>query len=101
MSKFTYFLLAAAVFGLTACSSKPPMQTGSVYPNPHLTPPSKPVPSPPEQEVRNASDNREKVDYNRQTIYVRPAVSVGYGHYRGRGSHRGHYIGGGYSPYYW
>ncbi|MGV6989269.1 hypothetical protein ACWA5Z_10345 [Testudinibacter sp. P80/BLE/0925] len=101
MQKMTSLLLAVAALGLNACSSKPPMQTGSVYPNPHLIPPTTPVPSPPEQEVRNASDNREKVDYNRQTIYVRPVVSVGYGYHRDWHSHRGHYFGAGYAPYYW
>ncbi|MGR6981452.1 hypothetical protein ACUHGC_08635 [Testudinibacter sp. P27/CKL/0425] len=52
--------------------------------------------------MRNASDNRAKIDYNeRQAISIRPAVAVGYGYHRGWRSHRGHYIGAGYSPYYW
>lgn len=102
MSKTGYLVVATALLSLSACSSKPPMQTGSIYPNPHLTPPTSPVPSPPEQEVRNASDNRAKIDYNeRQAISIRPAVAVGYGYHRGWRSHRGHYIGAGYSPYYW
>ncbi|MGR3808274.1 hypothetical protein SAMN05660772_00903 [Pasteurella testudinis DSM 23072] len=101
MLKITTLLLIGAVAGLSACSSKAPMQTGSIYPNPHLTPPTKPIPSPPEQDVRNASDQRQKADYNRQTIYVRPAVSVGYGYHRGWNSHRHHHVGAGFYPYYW
>ncbi|MGR6981451.1 hypothetical protein ACUHGC_08630 [Testudinibacter sp. P27/CKL/0425] len=44
MSKTGYLVVATALLGLSACSSKPPMQTGSIYPNPHLTPPTSPVP---------------------------------------------------------
>ncbi|TNH03904.1 hypothetical protein FHQ26_10775 [Testudinibacter sp. TR-2022] len=94
-------LLSIAMLGLAACSSQPAPQAVSVYPNPHMTPPAQPVPSPPEQEVRNASDNRQKMDYNQRNIHIRPAVSVGYGYHRGWRSHRQYHAGAGFYPDYW
>ncbi|KGQ71275.1 hypothetical protein A1D23_03135 [Chelonobacter oris] len=97
--KMTQSLLAALLLsGLMACSSRPPMQ--SPYPDPHLTPPTHPVPSPPDQEIRNASDKNGKADYNRQNMNIRPAVSVGYGYHRGWRPYHRHFGGGFYSPYY-
>ena len=101
MQKNTFKVLALSVmvFVLNASADKP-IQTGSVYPNPHLSPPTQPVPAPADQEARNMSDKRLKSDYNQQLIYVRPAVSVGYGYHHGWRSHPYHHVGAGFYPYY-